>query len=278
MLVASLPYSVITIATTAYATLGVTLLGVKAGSKEVGLYGAAWSLAGLTLLITPILGWVLTPMLARAAERSRVELYDHVCRAMELVLTVAIPASLLLNLGADVWLRVLGPSYASAATALRVLATMFVLTYVAIIYSTTLMMIDRAWTSTWISVAGLVVNGALNLLLVRYAVAALGEGGGATGCALAMLCTEVFVTICMAVASGRGAFDRRSVRTVVRSLVVYAVVVVVHVLLHSLGPLRLVVDGVLYFVLAIAIGALRPGELWSTIRQALRHGPEDETK
>jgi O-antigen/teichoic acid export membrane protein len=275
MLLSSLPYYLGSIAMTAYAKLDVTLLEFEAGSKEVGLYSAASTLASLTLLITPIIGWVLTPMLSRAAERSRAELYEHVCRSMELVLTVAIPASLLINLGADVWIRIVfGSPYANATTALRVLSTMFVLTYVAIIFAMTLVMIGRAWTLTRVSVAGLVVNGALNLLFVRYSVSVLGEGGGGTGCAAARLGTEIFVSTCMALAIGRGAFDRRSISTVVRSLLVYAVVVVVHALLRPLGPARLAVDGALYLALAIGAGAIRPKELLSTVRQALRRTPD----
>jgi len=172
-----------------------------------------------------------------------------------------------------VWMRILGVQYAHAATALRVLSTVFVLTYVAILYASTLVMIGRAWTLTWITLAGLVVNGALNLLFVRYSVPMLGEGGGGTGCAAAMLCTEVFVSACMVVWIGRGAFDRRSAGIVVRSLLVSGVVVIAHVLLASLGPARLVVDAALYFALAIATGALRPRDMVATVSQALRKDP-----
>ena len=275
MLLSSLPYYVAAIATIAYGKLDVTLLEFTVGSKEVGLYGAASQLANLTLLITPIIGWVLVPMLARAVHRSREELYEHVCRSMELILTIAIPASLLINLGAEVWIHIaFGAAYSAAATTLRVQSTMFVLTYVAIIYATTLVMLERAWTLTWISVGGLVVNAGLNLLFVRYSVALLGEGGGGTGCAAAMLGTEIFVTACMAVAIGRGAFDRRRMSTVARSLAVYGVVVGAHILLRPIGPARLAVDGVLYFVLAVVVGALRPREMLSTVREALRRKSE----
>ncbi|HEY3816655.1 MAG TPA: oligosaccharide flippase family protein [Polyangiaceae bacterium] len=275
MLLSSLPYYVAAIATTAYGKLDVTLLEFTAGSKEVGLYGAASQLANLTLLITPIIGWVLMPMLARAAQRSREELREHVCRSLELILTIAIPASLLINLGAEVWIHIaFGTAYAAAATALRVQSTMFVLTYVAIIYAITLVMLERAWTLAWVSVAGLVVNLVLNLVFVRYSVAVLGEGGGGTGCAAAMLGTEIFVSACMAIAIGRGAFDRRSMSTVARSLMVYGIVVVVHLLLRPIGPARLAVDAVLYVGLAVLVGALRPREMLSTAREALRRKTE----
>jgi len=67
MLVASMPYFVNAIATTAYSKLDMSVLEFMAGSKEVGLYGAASTIAGLTLLISPIIGWVAIPMLSRAA-------------------------------------------------------------------------------------------------------------------------------------------------------------------------------------------------------------------
>ncbi|HEX3345650.1 MAG TPA: oligosaccharide flippase family protein, partial [Polyangiaceae bacterium] len=252
-----------------------TLLEFKAGSKEVGLYGAASQLANLTLLITPIIGWVLMPMLSRAVQRSREELHEHVCRSMELILTIAIPASLLINLGADVWIHVaFGSAYAPATTALRVQSTMFVLTYVAIIYAMTLIMLERAWTLAWVSVAGLGVNLVLNLVFVRYSVALLGEGGGGTGCAAAMLGTEIFVSVSMAVAIGKGTFDRRSLTTVAWSLLIYGVVVGVHVLLRPIGPARLAVDAGLYVGLAILVGALRPKEMISTVREAMRRKTE----
>jgi O-antigen/teichoic acid export membrane protein len=275
MLLSSLPYYVAGIATTAYGKLDVSLLEFTAGSKEVGLYGAAAQLTQLTLLITPIIGWVLTPMLARAADRSRKELFDHVCRSMELILSLAMPVSLVINLGADFWIHLIfGAPYAGAVTALRVLATMVVLTYAAIIYAMTLVMLERAWTVAWISIAGLVVNAGLNLLFVRYSVPMLGEGGGGTGCAAAALGTEICVTLCMGITIGPGAFDRRSVSTVARGLAVYAVVVGVHLLLgHRLGAggaLRVLVDAVLYIGLAIAVGALRPREMLSTVREAMR--------
>ena len=270
MLKQSLPYSVNTIAISAYSTLGVALLEFTAGSKEVGLYGVAQTLGYVTLMVSPIIGWVLTPMLSRAASRSRAELFEHVCRSMEMILTVAVPASLMLNLGSDWVIRLIfGASYAPAAMALRVLSTTFVLTYVAMIYSTTLVMLERAWLLSWISVCGLVINAVLNLVIVRFSVHLLGEGGGGTGCALAMLITEIVVTAWLAISIGRGAFDRRSVSVVLRSLAAYGVVSGAHVLMRPLGPIRLAVDVALYFVIAIAIGALRPKELVATVKDAM---------
>jgi O-antigen/teichoic acid export membrane protein len=270
MLVTSLPFFLNGLATTAYGKLDVTVLDFYHGSEEVGLYGAASTVAGLTLLITPLIGWVLMPMFSRAAKRSREELMLQVTRSMELILTVAIPASLIINLGADLWIHVIfGAAYAPAASALRVLAVMFVLTYVAIIEAMTLIMLERAWTFTWISIAGLFVNASLNLLFVRYSVSLLGRGGGGTGCALAMLGTEIFVVTSMSVALRGGPINGRILGFLARCLGACAVIGVLHGLMAPLGYPRLVVDGAAYLLLVIVTGALRPREMVKAVREAL---------
>ena len=157
------------------------------------------------------------------------------------------------------------------AAALRVLATVFVLTYMAIVYAMTLVMLERAWTLANISLLALFVNAGLNLLFVRYSVRLLGEGGGGTGCALAMLGTELFVVVSMAVSIGQGAFDRRGAAVVGRSLLAAAVACVVHRVLEPIGPARLVADTAVYLVIVIATGALKPREMFDTISVALRN-------
>jgi O-antigen/teichoic acid export membrane protein len=153
---------------------------------------------------------------------------------------------------------------------LRVLALMFVLTYVAMIYANALVMLERPWILTSISIAGLVVNVTLNLLLIRYSMDRFGLGGGGTGCALAMLGTEIFVTGSMVAFLGRRAFDRRGTIAIAKSLAACAVVWVIHRSLASIGPLRLIVDGAVYLLLVLATGALRLRDMVSLARDALR--------
>lgn len=270
MVLASLPYYLTAFATTAYGKLDLALLGVMGTDSEVGWYAAAGAVAGLTLLLTPLIQWALMPTFARAAARSREELYDRVRWATGLILAVAIPASLLVNLGAELGVRfVFGAAFAPAALALRILATTFVLTYINIIYAITLIMLDRAWTLTIISVGGLIVNVTLNGWLIPHGLAMAGRGGGGAACALALLGTELSVTAAMLGVVGRGAFDGPTLRMLAKSLGACAVVVVADRLLASLAWARIAIDAVGYLAIVLATGALRVRELTKVVSAAL---------
>ena len=265
MITESLPYFLNVCAVGAYGKLDVTLLGILGKSREVGWYVAASSITGLTLLITPLIDWVLTPVFARGAARSREDLYAHVRQASEPILAVAIPAALFVSVGADIWLRVLfGHAFAPATLALRILAASSVIIYIAIVYAMTLIMIERAWTLTLISIAGLIVNLLLNVLFIRRSLAFFGDGGGGVGCALAALGTHAFAAITMIAFVGRKAFDGRTFRMVAKSVSACALVVLADRLTApTLGWARIIVDLAVYLAVVTATGALRMREMWA---------------
>jgi O-antigen/teichoic acid export membrane protein len=265
VILSSLPFYLNVVACTAYGKLDVSWLAFVAPSTEVGFYAGASSIAALTLFATPLIAWVLTPAFAKAASRARAELEDLARRSTELILTIVIPVSLLVGLGADVWVRLLfGEAYAPASLGLRILAPTFVVTYVAIVYATTLLMVERAWTLTAISCAGLVVNVVLNALLDRRAIELLGPGGGGAGCALAMLGTELFVTASMIQVLSPSTFG-----ILAKSLGACALVTVAHLALSGLGPVRLAVDLALYLSVVVLAGALRPREIAVVLGEAI---------
>jgi len=267
----SLPYFLNDFATSAYGKLDLALLAALGGPREAGWYAAASAIAGLTLLATPLIGWVLMPLLARAAARSEDELFARIRSSTSLILGVAIPAALLVCLGADLCVSVVfGEAFAPAALALRILAVTFVVTYVAIVQAISLLMLDHPWTLTGISVAGLAVNVGLNLLLIPPSLRHLGAGGGGAGCALAMLGTEVFVASAMISTVGRRAFDRGGLAVVVKSLAACAVAVVVDRLSAGLGWARLALDAAAYAACALATGAVNPREIADLLGAAAR--------
>jgi len=123
---------------------------------------------------------------------------------------------------------------------------------------------------TAISLSGLVVNAALNWLLIPAAWSALGRGGAGVGAASALVVTETFVTIVMLVLLGRRAFDRRSVTTLAKTALACLVVFAADRLGAGLGLARVAVDALLYVGLVLALRAVRVGEVVDVIRLASR--------
>jgi O-antigen/teichoic acid export membrane protein len=276
VLTASLPFFVNTIAHTAYAKVDATMLAFLSSDTEVGWYGSASTLAGLALLLTPLIAWVLMPLSTRAAARSEADLTELIRRSIELILTLAIPVTLLLGLGADTWIGLaFGKAYAPATLSLRVLAPMFVLTYVAMVCATCLIRLDRAWTLTLISLAGLVLTPTFNLLITRRAGRLLGPGGAGAGAAASMMLTELLVTAALLWTLGGRAVDRRNLSALSKNLFAAVCAVALDHFLLPLGPGRLVIDAVVYVVLVIATGAVKPGEMLRLLRAVLRRLPPE---
>lgn len=268
----SLPFYANGIALVIYAKIDVSIMAFLASNLEVGLYGAAANFSSLAMLVAPLIGWVLMPLLSRAAARSSEELTEMLRRSLEGVLTLAIPVSLFMGLGADVWIRVaFGARFAASAPALAILSPMFILTYLAMLQATYLNLLGRGWTVTVVSLVGMVVNPAANLLLVPYCLRTLGEGGAGVGAAVAMILTEVVSIAAFYIYIGRVAFDRRNVKVIGLQLAAALLVVPVHLALRPLGAWRLGADTLLYTLLVVATGAVRPRDAIGVVRMALRN-------
>jgi O-antigen/teichoic acid export membrane protein len=242
---------------------------VTPDAREVGWYGATSNLAGLAMLLAPLVEWVVLPLLARAKERSEEEVYAICRRVIEGLLVSILPFTLLISLGADLWVRLaFGGKFAEAAMSLRILSLDFSLVYLAMILSTLLILVGRGWSVTLISVSAVPMRALILVPLVRFCGAQLGPGGGAVGAAL----TEIGGIALTAALSfwlvGRRAIDARSVRQVAKSLLIVALVSAAHVKMAPLGYARLVLDGLLYLALAVGLGVVGKKEarvLWEIV-------------
>ncbi len=258
VLLASLPFFINTVAYTLGGKLDVTMLEFLAKQDEVGWYAAAGSLASLAMLLSPLVSWVLMPLLTRAKERSEEEFFATLRRATEAVLIGAIPAAMLLAVGADIWIHLaFGAAYGPAVTSLQVLAPSFVLTYAAVLLSTALLLFGRSWTVMLVSLGSLALQPALILLVVPFAAKRFGVGGAGIGSAAVFSFLELFSVVGFWWYLGRRAVDRRCLLAVGKSLAAFAVVAVVDRWLHALGFARLVIDAAIYALLVFASGAVR---------------------
>ena len=270
----SAPFFVTGLALTLYSRFDVMLLSYLATAREVGWYSASSQVSNLGLMLIPLISGVCLPMFSRARRRSEAELGVTIRRSLEVILTLAIPVSLALFIGADVWIRVLGGAgFEPAARSLRVISPIFMLTYVAILSSSCLNLINRAWTVTRVCLAGIFINAGLNVLLITRLGPLLGLGGAGMGAALAAVLTEAIVCALLLSVIGRRVIDARLLRSLAKTALVCAVVYVLDLLLRPIGPWRLVVDGAAYVGLALFIGVVRVDEVRALIAQSRGGAP-----
>lgn len=276
----SLPFFITGAALAANGRLDVMILGMKASDAEVGWYGAAWNIAGLTFFLNPVYGWVLMPLMSRAATRSRDELTRLARRTLEGTLAVTVPMMMLIVLGAPLWVGLMGTEFYQSVMPLRLQSPLFVLAFITMTAGLWLTMTNQEWWVTITNViASLVVIPILNLVLIPIMGQALGPGGAATASALTLVVAEVGVTICLLGRMGTAAFDGRLLGMIAKTAAVSLAVIALHVLFF--GPLnpwvRLGIEAVLYIVGVLATGAVRPGDVLQVVRVARRRGnPEPE--
>jgi len=278
VLKASLPYYVNGIAITLASRLDVSMLGFLTTDSEVGWYGAAQNLASLALLLSPLISWVFMPLFARAYHRSEEEFLTILRRALEGLLVVAIPVTLLIGLGADFWIAIaFGESFANSSLSLMLLAPIFIATYLAMLLSTALVIMNRAWHLTTISLLGICIQPTLIFILVPV-MGKLGPGGAGAAAAAGLMGMELFVSFAMLLLIGRRSFDARNLYAIAASLAVASAVVSVDLwLLQPIGPWRLIVDMALYAVLAVIVRALRIQDAVAAVKLVLaqRHQTAD---
>lgn len=271
--VSSLPFYLNNVAHVLYnKTFDVSILKQYAPEAEVGWYGAASNFGGLAMMIAPVIGWVVMPLFSRALARSEAEYTQVLRRSLEMILIIALPTSLAIGVGADVWIALLfGEAFTPATLALRILAPIYTWIYVSMISNISLNLNDKAWTATAVSLGGMVVNPVLNFLLIPPILRAFPvAGAGGAACAIAQFITEALVAVVMMVIVGRRAFDRRTVVMLGKTLVVCGLVLCIDRLVAWVGPARLLIDAVAYCVLIVLFRAIHLQETFDFALAAFR--------
>lgn len=270
VIVASAPYYFLGLAQTIYARIDVTILSFLSNYTEVGWYGAAATIASMSMLLSPLISWVILPLTQRAAARSHEELMMVSRRALELILVSAFPVTLAFFVSAPIIVPLaFGPDFIIASHALKILAPTFVLTYAAIVCGSLLIRMGRGWVATWISVAGMVIAPLLNLLLVPKFMAYFGPGGAGMGAATCLSLTELFAASAMMYSLGLEIVDRRTITVLSKTLVVGLGVIAMDHFLIPIGAWRLPIDGLAYVGVAILVGAIDVKGLKAIVQNAL---------
>jgi O-antigen/teichoic acid export membrane protein len=223
------------------------------------------------MLLSPLLFWVVMPLLARAHARSEEEGMEVFRRCLEGLVVAIAPVTVLLSAGSDFLIRLaFGEKYAPAATGLSILSLVFIMTYMNMTFAQNLTILKKGWAVTAISISSIFVTSALMLVFVPLGRRLLPEGGECAGAAMSVICSEACVLVAMITRYRRFPLDARNVRVFATIGVLAVLTLVLNHHLRFLGGLRLLIDGAFYVGLAFATGVVRVRDMAHVIR-LLRH-------
>jgi O-antigen/teichoic acid export membrane protein len=270
----SIPYFVNAFALGILNGLGMSVLEyIRKDAREVGWFAADQNLGYLCMLLSPILFWVVMPLLSRAQARSKEEAIQVFRRCLEGIVVAIIPVTVMISAGSDVLVRLaFKAEYLPAATGLSILSLVFIMTYMNMMFAMNLIVMGRGWSVTVISVCSVFVSASLNFLLVPLGRHWLGEGGECAGAAASVIGSEAFVVIAMLTRFETRPLDARNIATGLKSIAIGAFVLVLNHYVLWLGPVRLVLDGLLYVVLAFALRVVRVHELAHVVSLLRKRG------
>jgi O-antigen/teichoic acid export membrane protein len=255
VVIASIPFFVSAVAIGLGNNLAMSALEfMRRDEREVGWFAATQNLATLAMLLSPLLFWVVTPMLSRANARSEAEMMAILRRAVEGLVLIIAPITIFLSVSSDVLIKLaFGEKYAPAATGLSILSLVFAVTYVNMVLSSALVVINRSWSVTLISLTAIVLMAGFMMVFVPLGRAVFHVGGECAGAAMAFISNEACVVVALMSRFRSSPLDARNGRAMAKTLVIAVVVVVADRLLRPIGVVRLGVDIVLYAGLACAL-------------------------
>jgi O-antigen/teichoic acid export membrane protein len=274
VLLACLPFLVTTLAYNLGAPLNYWVLDLfKTDARELGYYGATLSLVSLAMLFSPLMNWVLLPILSRAGARSKDEVNVIMAYALEAFLLAVIPVVLLAWLGAEQWVQLaFGQAYAPSATALRVMVLMIVFTYTGMLIACGLVVQGHSWSLSSLSLLSVLLAPGLGSALVPSFGRWLGIGGEAAGAACAVTMAEV-ITAALAVGRmGRAVTPPRLWRALGKALLACFLVAVLDRWLGGPAYVRLAVDMIAFGALAWLLRVVNVAELRALVSQIRRRG------
>ncbi len=267
-LIESVPFFVNSLALGVLGSLGMSVLEfVRVDDREVGWFAAAQNVAYLCTLLTPLMGWVIMPLLSRAYARSEEEGQAVFRRSVEGLIVTIVPITVLMSAGSDVLIHLaFGDKYAPAHTALSILSLVFVMTYLDTMLAMVLIIRRQGWSVTIISIGAVFVTAILMFVLVPLGRRLVGEGGECAGAAASVIGSEACVLVAMLSRFRVFPLDARNIRVIAKSVALGLFVLFVDRQLRALGAGRLAVDGGLYVALAFAIRVVRVEDVKQLVR------------
>jgi O-antigen/teichoic acid export membrane protein len=259
VVIASLPFFVSAVAVGWGNNLAMSALEfMRRDEREVGWFAATQNLATLCMILSPFLFWIVMPLLSRANARSEAEMMAMLRRSIEGLVLVIAPITVFISVSSDVLIKLaFGEKYAPASAGLSILSLVFAVTYVNMIMSSALVVLGKSWPVTIISLCAILSMTGFMVVFVPVGRALFHVGGECAGAALAFISNEACVVVALMSRFKDSPLDARNVKTMAKTAVVAAIVIVSDRLLRPIGVSRLGIDVALYVSLALVLRLVR---------------------
>lgn len=257
VLAGCLPFFLNVIAQRVYDKVDVNMIAALVNDVEVGWYGAAANVAGISLLFVPIVNSVVFPMSARILRDESVEAMNEVMRSL-LRLTLAgcmLICMMLILYGQEIVGFLFKSDFGPAGHILQMLAPTFPLTYVCVFLSMHLIQLGRGWQTTVTSVIAVLINPILNYTFIHIGMQS-GNGGGGMGAAAATVSSELLNAIMLGFVLGKAAIDRQFWILIGKLAIICTGVVILHQVIAAPGWIKMFIEAVFYLVISSGWGVL----------------------
>jgi len=167
------------------------------GAEEVGYYVAIYRLVTFLIVIEASIGLLLFPTFSELhAKKDKKQITQLVVKSERYLSMTAFPlVFFMVALPLPIINILLDPKYEPALPILQILPLWALLSIISRSYGPLMLGMDRPWLATVSGVGRVVLNIVLNLILIPIDIKILGFSGfglGATGAAIATVCTGVF--------------------------------------------------------------------------------------
>jgi O-antigen/teichoic acid export membrane protein len=261
-----LPFAGATAIGSLYFRVAIIVLSLTASTRETGLYGAAFRVVDVLVVVPQMMVGGALPIFARAARDDRERLGYAVQRTFEVCVLVGGLAAVVLLVGAPFVIDVVaGPKFAPAADVLRVQAVTLAAAFAGASWGYALLTLHLYRALLKIAASALAINVGL--------VLALAPAHGSVGAAFGTLVADLYVAVATGVVLARAEPSMRPslgqpLRVLLAMLPACALAFVTGVPSALMGAAA----AVLFIALAMLFRAV-PGELFAEGKRLLGRGP-----
>ncbi|MEK7565741.1 MAG: flippase [Patescibacteria group bacterium] len=167
LLVESVPMGAILVLFTVYNRLDIIIISLIKGPEAVGLYGAAYRIYEVLIVIAAYFANSIFPLISNYAVTNREKLREIFRKSYVVLFLLGVTVALINFIFAPLGIAIIaGPKFAASVLPLQILSLALVVSYFNHLNGYTLIALGKQWTSFYIAIFALVINLILNIIFI----------------------------------------------------------------------------------------------------------------